>query len=142
MAELFQLKVLCENLVRIGWAFQELVSTDKKKKKIEFSGGRNPLLGGGYIWPVVPIFKLRWAIPVKSHVWKFGLDCLKSEACKILGGGGEGLQKPHLLEGGHMWPVMPNFVHGQAISVKSLVWKFGSDRLSLSRVIVFTDKKE
>ena len=37
--ELFQSKVMCENLVRIGWAFQEL--------SFEFSGGgRNPLLGG------------------------------------------------------------------------------------------------
>ena len=55
MAELFQLKFLCENLVRIGWAFQELSckQTKKKKKKNHrcdwkqylrkdyFSGGNN-----------------------------------------------------------------------------------------------------
>ena len=45
--ELFQSKVMCENLVRIGWAFQEL--------SIEFSGvgggvgGRNALLGGLHV---------------------------------------------------------------------------------------------
>ena len=91
---------------------------------------------GGYIWHLMPIFGLGWAIPVKSHVWKFGLDWLKLELCKISGG-----QKPPV-RGGHMWAAMPIFVHGRAISVKSLVWKFGSDWLSLSRVIVYTDKKK
>ena len=43
-------------------------------------GGINHLLGG-YIWPVMSIFELGWAIPVKSHVLKFGLDWLKSEEC-------------------------------------------------------------
>ena len=43
-------------------------------------GGGNPTLGG-YIWPVMPIFELGCAIPVKSHVLKFGLDWLKSEVC-------------------------------------------------------------
>ena len=47
MAELFQLKVLCENF---GWDWLSLsrviVVTDKKKKKKNF-GGRNTLLGGG-----------------------------------------------------------------------------------------------
>ena len=37
LAELFQSKVMCENLVRIGWAFQELscpqTNIQKKKKK-------------------------------------------------------------------------------------------------------------
>ena len=44
------------------------------------SRGRNPLIGG-YIWPVMPIFEIVRAIPVKSHVWKFGLDWLKLEVC-------------------------------------------------------------
>ena len=39
--------------------------------------------GGGYIWPVMPIFELRWATPVKSHVLKFGLDWLKSEVAQV-----------------------------------------------------------
>ena len=34
-----------------------------------------------------------------------------------------------------MWPAMPIFELGQAIPVKSHVWKFGSDWLRLSRVI-------
>ena len=41
LAELFQWKVMCENLVRIGWAFQELCP------QTFFLGGRNPLLRGG-----------------------------------------------------------------------------------------------
>ena len=50
-----------------------MVEISSKSKVTEFSGGggRNPLLGG-YIWPVMPIFELGWAIPVKSHVLKFG----------------------------------------------------------------------
>ena len=35
----------------------------------------------GYIWPAVHIFEFGWAIPVKSLVWKFGLDWLESEVC-------------------------------------------------------------
>ena len=42
-------------------------------------GGQKPPIG--CTWPVMPIFELGWAIPVKSHVWKFGLDWLKSEVC-------------------------------------------------------------
>ena len=37
LSEVFQSKVMCENLVRIGWAFQELLcpqtNMQKKKKK-------------------------------------------------------------------------------------------------------------
>ena len=39
-------------------------------------GGKKPTIRGGYVWPAMPIFELGWAIPVKSHVWKFGLDWL------------------------------------------------------------------
>ena len=41
LAELFQSKVICENLVRIGWAFQELSCP-----QTFFWGSRNPLLRG------------------------------------------------------------------------------------------------
>ena len=34
-----------------------------------FSMGQKPPIRGGYIWPVMPIFELGWAIPVKSHGW-------------------------------------------------------------------------
>ena len=180
----------------------------------------------------MPIFELRRAIPVKSHVWKFGLDCLKSEVCIFKGGrnpllGGLhvtcdphlrtwpsyssqkscvkiwfGLLKPfksyrvhkHFPRGAedplfggftcdlwcpfsnsdvlfqskvmcenlvwigwnrrcafsrvgaetpyqerYMWPAIPIFELGRAIPVKSHVWKFGSDWLSLSGVIVSTN---
>ena len=75
LAELFSSKVICVNLVRIGWAFKSY------RVHKHFSMGQKPPIRGGYIWPVMPIFELGWAIPVKSHVWKFGLDWLKSEVC-------------------------------------------------------------
>ena len=45
----------------------------------EGGGEKPPIRGGGNIWHVMPIFELGWAIPVKSHVLKFGLDWLKLE---------------------------------------------------------------
>ena len=45
LSELFQSKVICENLVLIGWAFHELLcpqTKKKKKKKIEFPGAEIP----------------------------------------------------------------------------------------------------
>ena len=122
--EIFQSKVMRENLVQIRWAFQELsfefsegqkpsirglhvtcnasfrtwLSYLSQKSCVKiwfrlvepfksyrvhkyFSRGRHPLLGVGYILLVIPIFKLVWAIPVKSHVLKCGLDWLKLEVC-------------------------------------------------------------
>ena len=76
LSELFQSKVMRENLIRIGWAFQELSCPQTYKKK------EPPIVGwGGCIWPVRPRFELSWAMPVKRHVWKFALDWLKSEVC-------------------------------------------------------------
>ena len=40
------------------------------------------------------------------------------------------------VRGGYMWPVMPIFELDQGCLDKSHVWKFGSDWLRLSRVIV------
>ena len=59
LAELFQSKVMCENLVQIGWAFLEL---------FEFSGGAETPYEVGYMWPAMPKFELSRAIPVKSRV--------------------------------------------------------------------------
>ena len=97
-----------------------------------FRGGRG---GGGYMWPTMPIFELGWAIPVKSHGWKFGLDWLNWRYVNFQGG-----QKPPI-RGGYMWPAMPIFELGRAISLKSHMWQFGSEWLSLSRVIVSTNKQ-
>ena len=47
-----------------------------KSEVFEFSRGQNPPIKGGYMWPVMPIFELGLAIPIKSHVWKFGSDWL------------------------------------------------------------------
>ena len=57
----------------------------------QFSGEQKHLIRGGYIWPVMPIFELGWAIPVKKHVWKFGSDWLRLSRVIIINfqGGGE-----------------------------------------------------
>ena len=59
---------MCENLVWIGW----------NRRYVNFlgEGERSPLLGTGYMWLAMPIFELVRAIPVKSHMWKFGSDWL------------------------------------------------------------------
>ena len=70
LAELFQSKIICVNLVRIGWALQELSCP-----QTFFYGGRNPLLGGAYIWPVMPIFLTRMSYSSQKscmEIW-FGL---------------------------------------------------------------------
>ena len=68
-------------------------------------GVEDPLLGGGYMWPAMPIFELGRGCLDKSHVWKLG--------------------------GGYMWPAMPIFELGRGCLDKSHVWKFGSDWLRL-----------
>ena len=75
----------------------------------------------------MPIFELGLAIPVKSHVWKFGLDWLRLSRVIIW------------ILRGDMWPAMPISKLCWAIPVKSHLCKFGSDWLSLSRVIVSTN---
>ena len=52
-----------------------------KIRDIWFFRGQKPPISVVYVWTVMPIFELGWAIPLKSHVWKFGLDWLKSEVC-------------------------------------------------------------
>ena len=138
----------------------------------------------------MPIFELGWAIPVKSHVWKFGSDRLSLSRVIVStnifpGGGGrnpllgglhltcdahfctrmsnssqkscvkiwfglveiegmlmfKGAEDPPI-RGGYMWPGMPISEGGRALPAKSHVWKFGSDWLSISRVIVLTKKKK
>ena len=134
LAELFQSKVMCENLVRIGWAFQELSCPQTNIQKKKISAAAETPYYGGYMWLAMPIFELGWAIPVKGHVWKFGLDWFKSAVCEFSGG-----QKSPI-RGGYMCSAMPIFELCRAIPVKSHAWKFGSDWLSLSRVIVSTNK--
>ena len=72
LAELFQSKVMCENLVRIGWAFQELSCP-----QTFFLGGQKPPLGEGCMWPAMPIFELARGFLDKSNVWKSGSDWLR-----------------------------------------------------------------
>ena len=152
-------------------------------------GGGGGTLLGGYMWPVMPIFELGWAIPVKRHMWKFGSDWLSLSRVivstniflggrnPLLGGGGlhltcdahfwtqmsyssqkscveiwfglveirdmlmlRGAEDPLL--GGYIWPAMPIFELGRGFLDKSHVWKFGSDWLRLSRVIVGTNQMD
>ena len=113
----------------------------------------------------MPIFELGCAIPVKSHVSKFGLDWLKSEGymwpamlifeldraisvksrVKICFRLVESFKsyrgnwRYFSFHWGVTWPAIPILELFLAIPVKSHVWKFGSDWLSLSRVIVSTN---
>ena len=79
-----------ESALFSGWYIWIKFHQNQRYLNFPWGGGRNPLLGG-YMWPVMPFFEFGWAIPVKSHVWKFGLDWLKSEVRDFSGGGG---QKP------------------------------------------------
>ena len=133
-------------IIEISWNYGNLPYLVANTKGFNFIkiGGIWIFWGGGgaetpirlcYIWPLMLIFKLGWAILVKSQMWKFGSDWLSFSRVIIwifrVG------RNPLL--GGYMWPAMPLFEHGRAIPVKSHVWKFGSDWLSLSRVIVSTN---
>ena len=108
-----------------------------KSEVFEFSRGQKPPIKEGYMWSAMPIFKLVLAIPIKSHVWKFGLDWLSLSRVIIwIFRGG---RNPLWGGGGCKWPAMPIFGLGWAIPVKSHLCKFGSDWLGLSRVIVSTN---
>ena len=140
-----------------------------------FRGGRNPLLGGLQV-TCNAHFRTWLTIPVKSHLCKFGSDWLSLSRVivstniflwgrlPLLGWGGSHLNcDAHfwnrmsyssqnscveiwfglveiggmlILRGGYMWPAMPIFELGRGCIDKSHVWKFGSDWLRLSRVIV------
>ena len=62
--ELFQSKVMCENLVWIGW----------NRRHVDFEGGGRPPISGGYMWSAMPIFEHGQSFLNKSHMWKFGSD--------------------------------------------------------------------
>ena len=47
-----------------------------KSYHLNFPWGQKPPIRGVYMWPAMPIFKLGRAIPVKSHMCKFGSDWL------------------------------------------------------------------
>ena len=74
-----------KSCVKIWFGLVEPFKSYRTHKHFPGGGGGDPIRGG-YIWPVMPIFELGWAIPVKSHLLKFGLDWLKSEVCYCWGG--------------------------------------------------------
>ena len=47
-----------------------------KSYHLNFPWEQKPNYWGGCKWPAMPIFGLGWAIPVKSHLCKFGSDWL------------------------------------------------------------------
>ena len=97
---------------------------------MNFPGVRSPLLGG-YMWPVTPIYELGWSIPVKNHVWKFGVDWLSLLRVIIWIFWG---QKPPIR--GVTCDLRCPFSNLAELFQSSHAWKFGSDWLNLSRVIV------
>ena len=111
------------------------------QKKLNFPRQQKPLMRVACIWPVMPIFELGWAIPVTSHVWKFGLDWLKSEICEFSRGGGAEVP---CCGGGEvtcdLWCPLSSLA--ELFQSKVMCGKFGSDWLSLSRVIVVTSKNK
>ena len=116
----------------------------------------------------MPIFGLGWTIPVKSHLCKFGSDWLSLSRVIVstniflwgrdlqLGGGGvtsdlwcpflnsDELFQSKVMCGNLVWigwnRRYVNFELGRGCLDKSHVWKFGSDWLRLSRVIVGTNQ--
>ena len=87
------------------------------------------------MWPVIPIFELGWAIPVKSHVWKFGSDWLSLSRviiCIFRWG-----RNPLL--GGLYVTCDAHFRTLSSYSSQKAWAKIGSDWLSLSRAIMSTN---
>ena len=105
-----------------------------KSYHLNFPWGQTPYWRGCK-WPAMPIFGLGRAIPVKSHLCKFGSGWLSLS--RVIVSTNIFLWGRHpLLGGGYMWPAMPIFELGRGCLDKSYVWKFGSDWSRLSRVIV------
>ena len=77
-----------------------------------FLWGRNPLLEGGYIWPVMPISELGWVFQSKVMCGNLAWIDWNWRYVNFEGGGG------------YMWPAMPIFELGRGCLDKSHVWKF------------------
>ena len=102
-----------------------------KIRDIWFLGGRSALLGG------LTKIERSWNYGNLPHLVAntYGLNFIKIGNNWVIGGGGT--ETP--IRGGYIWPVIPIFEFAWAIPVKSHMWKFGSDWLTLSRVIMFTN---
>ena len=127
--ELFQPKVMCENLIRIGWVFQEL---SFEFSRGEGGGGQKPLLGGLHMTCDAHFRSWLSYSSQKSYmeIWFRLTEPFKSYRVHkpFCRGGGK-----NPLLGRLHWPVMPIFELGWAIPAKSHVRKFGLDRSRLSR---------
>ena len=109
LAQLFQSKVICVNLVRIGWAFQELSCPTNI-----FLWGKNPV-GEGVtfdLWcPYLNSDELfQSKVMCGNLVWiGWNWRYVNFEGRPLLGGGG------------YMWPAMPIFELGRGCLDKSCV---------------------
>ena len=88
------------------------------------------------MWPATPIFELGWAIPVKSHVLKFGLDWLSLWKVTIwIFREGRG-RNPIIGVTCDLWCPFSNLAE---LLQSKVMWKFGLDWLSFSRIIASTN---
>ena len=117
LAELFQSKVICENLVRIGWAFQEL--------SFEYSvGGRNPLLEGLHV-TCDAHFRTWTCYSNQKSCVKIWFELVEIGGMLSL----RGAEDPVL--GWVTCDLRCPFSNLDVLLVKSHVWKFGLDWLKL-----------
>ena len=100
-------------------------------------GGAETLIRGGLHLIYDAHFRTRMSYSSQKSCVKIGFGLVEIGGMLIFAG-----ERSLLLRGGYMWPAMPIFELARAISVKSHVWKFGSDWLRLSRVMVVTYKKK
>ena len=125
LAELFQAKVICVNLV-LDWLSPSrvIVSTNI------FLWGRLPLLGGVTFELWCPFLNSDELFQSKFMCGNLVWIGWNRRHVNFEGGG-----RP-TVRGGYMWPAMPIFELDRGCLDESHAWKFGSDWLRLSRVIV------
>ena len=105
-----------------------MVKISSNSELFDFCGGRSSLLEG------LTIIERSWNYENLPYLVAntYGLNFIKIGGIWIFLGG-----TSPLVGWDCMWPAMPIFELGWAILVKSHVWKFGSDWLCLSRVIIW-----
>ena len=105
-----------------------------------FSGGGSPIRGGLHL-TCDAHFRTQMSYFSQNSCVKIWFGLVEIRVMLMLRGAEE-WKTPSPIRGGYMWLAMPIFELGRAFLDKSHVWKFGSDWLRLSRVIVLTNKKK
>ena len=104
------------------------------RRHLNFRWGRSPLLSGFHV-TCDGHFRTRLSYSSQKSCVKIWYGLVE-----VGGMWTRGAEAPY--RGGYMWPAMPIFELGRPIPVKSHVWKFCSDWLNLSSVIVSTNIKK